>query len=686
MLNSVTNCEAQIIYESPMLQDTFPLNPFLPYTIILMTPYANVNLALFPFHSKLPFAIDILQARFAACKISLMIPPLYQSMVGQRPQVDLSQWMYAPLRRSLFMFTTIHKKIGRTAMSLGQKNHFMILIRSDDIEDGFVSWMLFRCERYFQGGKIENFAIVTIARGGTRHICVLMQGSYPNLRNMKCQSVTVAGISEHLLARLSTPPRFWRGLRNSYFAAGAIFNYMINLVVKKANASTDISKVSQVEEPYIPSIYLDRAFAESIVTDIMQIQFLSCYSVKYFSFMFYLLPFKPDLWAGIGTALIVQVIVIKIYQMTVDTLKNVSISPWIIFFATLFEEQCIPSILGKTLFFRLVFGTWLISVMLLTSCYNSLLTTELNAPLPGKGPEAFEDLVCENSELLNSAVNYNYSELSAILKYEKYHSYWRTTYDWFFEIDNPHSSTDCYAMLSQLEANYVGPTRNIFQLLQQTYYNDEIRVFTIFENPSSRDILPILLANPKHRLSPKGVNKSLTYFTHRELVELETVDCTQKTVFVARSDLLNIEFEFLSKSYPRKLFKKSVNSLSTVMIGWFFDVMEASQISKNFRLLSESGIYGWMTQEMLVSLNLNRTAALNIEQENGAVPMRMGGNIDTLFILFGTTLGCAVLCGGVECRRYFYDLVVRTSFLIRGKVRQLLGRRKKTKAQRLVGR
>ncbi|OXA49824.1 hypothetical protein Fcan01_15863 [Folsomia candida] len=59
----------------------------------------------------------------------------------------------------------------------------------------------------------------------------------------------------------------------------------------------------------------------------------------------------------------------------------------------------VPGKLEKTIFFRTSFGAWILMSVILVNCYNGIIITDLNAPLPGESPSVFKDLLCQGKIL-----------------------------------------------------------------------------------------------------------------------------------------------------------------------------------------------------------------------------------------------------------------------------------------------
>jgi hypothetical protein len=128
-------------------------------------------------------------------------------------------------------------------------------------------------------------------------------------------------------------------------------------------------------------------------------KFLTCYTKTYIGFGFYLSPFQLDLWIGFLITMVTVVGVSWIYvKFYFKESTSISFSPWLFVLGTFFEEtSSAPASLEKKTFYRLSIGIWCLMVATLTSCYNSLMITGLNSPLPGTQILSFPDLLCDRS-------------------------------------------------------------------------------------------------------------------------------------------------------------------------------------------------------------------------------------------------------------------------------------------------
>ncbi|OXA47706.1 hypothetical protein Fcan01_17968 [Folsomia candida] len=169
-------------------------------------------------------------------------------------------------------------------------------------------------------------------------------------------------------------------------------------------------------------------------------RFITCYSETIISFKFYVSPFQPLLWG----MLVASVVTVSIVLILFKKLKNINsyqaFCPWSFVLANIFEETgYVPVHLERQHFFRFVIGSWIMISVILTNCYNGLMISSLNSPLPETNiPETFQDLICQEKDILNK-----YKEGVNLTGWIS-----TTTQEMGQRFSRPPDSTNCYKILS----------------------------------------------------------------------------------------------------------------------------------------------------------------------------------------------------------------------------------------------
>ncbi|OXA49072.1 putative glutamate receptor [Folsomia candida] len=373
-------------------------------------------------------------------------------------------------------------------------------------------------------------------------------------------------------------------------------------------------------------------------------QFLSCYAESYLSFNFYLTPFQPILWLGLITSFGLTLIVISFYMFWKH--QSSPFPVWMSFFSLLFINSFpVPQFVKNGSFYRLIFLAWGLVAFLLAACYSGLITSELNAPFKQTRPQTFEDLICQHRHILNNLTEINSSRLARSLKFDKYSAYWGTfdpslifpTHRNQFALDH------CFSLLSTSYQQYWAGYEPQFSknLIQRD------------------DLISLFLMSPVHDVIPTGYvinNASYSTTELQVLVEKNIINCEKKSVFIAMSEGIWGEMNFLSKNYPSKKFYTGKSIILTHWFGWTFRgggrnmvTSGVSQVQRNFQSLVSSGIYSRLKTEMATTMWLRRWPAKN---DTSLIPssMNLNGAVVTLFILCGALAGLSLICLLIESR------------------------------------
>ncbi|OXA46203.1 hypothetical protein Fcan01_19288 [Folsomia candida] len=389
---------------------------------------------------------------------------------------------------------------------------------------------------------------------------------------------------------------------------------MATTIVAATNSSLEIETNGRyptidIETPYVgQDLLFDEELYEFVYSN--GYQFLSCYAESYLTFEFYWMPFKPTLWIGFFASMTLTFIVFYIYMIW--KYKQLPFSIWLSFVSILFDDfSSVPKMVGKSLFYRLIFAAWGPVSLLFTNCYSGLMISELNAPLKQTRSQNFEDLICLNRHVLDlPASSIDIRELAKTLRFKDYRAYWGKI-DYGFNalptLKNHFVSNNCYRILSPPSqrpwmfsgvATYVWHFHRIVHFLEFTRLLSE----TGAANNFIRDeLITLLLMNPVHAVFPIEFDQTRLNYSTTELagmVETDVINCGTRIAFVATSETLQGEMNFLSKKYPSKRFHTSQRLLVPTWKGWSFKGggrstkrSSVSAVQRNFRVLVHSGIY-----------------------------------------------------------------------------------------------
>lgn len=139
-----------------------------------------------------------------------------------------------------------------------------------------------------------------------------------------------------------------------------------------------------------------------VTTKFTRFKFLTCFSERFITFDFYVMPFQLEVWVGLFTTVIVLLSGTALYEK-IGKISNSSFSAWLYILANIFEEGgFVPGWFQGKNFYRFVFGSWTLMSVILTNCYNGLMISELNAPHRSNIPESFQDLICQKRDIFRS--------------------------------------------------------------------------------------------------------------------------------------------------------------------------------------------------------------------------------------------------------------------------------------------
>ncbi|OXA49801.1 hypothetical protein Fcan01_15571 [Folsomia candida] len=266
--------------------------------------------------------------------------------------------------------------------------------------------------------------------------------------------------------------------------------------------------------------------------------------------------------------------------------------PWSFMLANIFEEAgYVPVQLDKQQFFRMVVGSWILMSVILTNCYNGLMISSLNSPLPKTNiPETFEDLICQDKQIIKS-----YEDRADLTDWIV------TTMDKAAKkFHNPVHSVTCYKIFStgdeslQLVYDTVIKTANYFRKVpkqpNQLYKRKQpTRAFIPMET------IITLLFSEGYSFVPNKRNHSDEI--KASLSNNEVVKCGKSALV---SDAFDMEFRFndLFRKYFWRKFYKGKDIVNYILVGWIFEDEGNSKVPQYFQSLFESGIQGRLDLEI----------------------------------------------------------------------------------------
>ncbi|OXA46992.1 hypothetical protein Fcan01_18200 [Folsomia candida] len=440
-----------------------------------------------------------------------------------------------------------------------------------------------------------------------------------------------------------------------------VYQHLFQTVFRQANASLYISGngpeskskyggvliLRKYDLPlYDVEILPDCFFGKIVPLKFLGYQFLTCSSDKSISFGFYFVPFKIEVWGSITASIIILVTALQFYYKY-DITASFSFSPCLFVSAFMFEEaQAVPKRLERQIFFRLLISGWI----LMSNCYNGIMISELNSPLPPFNiPERFQDLICEDQHFLElrredaNLSNWVDTRVKLLLQYLTDLSKWMPLpVEQRARMLRPYINSDCYKILSPPSEEFMF---QIFDLLYLTAISSSYHGHKLY----LEELTILLLSNPKHAFIPKTfdfTNKKELMLRARESIEKEIVQCG-KSAYVLQAADSGMTYEHLSKKYFKTKFYKSRDIIGLAPFGWAFEREGNSKVPIYFQSMFETGVHGRLETE-IQNLEVHHHNYSAIISHNSAIGL--DGAFITLFILCGTSLIIAMLVWILECR------------------------------------
>jgi hypothetical protein len=245
---------------------------------------------------------------------------------------------------------------------------------------------------------------------------------------------------------------------------------------------------------------------------------------------------------------------------------SMSFSPWLFVLGTFFEEtSSTPSKLEKETFYRLSIGIWCLMVVFLTNCYNSLMITGLNSPLPGIKIESFQDLLCDQS--LFEPKNQQGFNITQWLETTKVNLFWNRVFENIKDLRNPYESSACFRIwspesVSENMINYRNPFNDLFWKLLAVYTDDVYEMKELTDGGTQPGLLPYSdkimwsLLHPGHPREPGRITeirikeKRVPTKTEVDIAnQLEITKSGHKSAYILNSNMVGFHLNFLLRNF-----------------------------------------------------------------------------------------------------------------------------------------
>lgn len=301
------------------------------------------------------------------------------------------------------------------------------------------------------------------------------------------------------------------------------------------------------------------------------------------------------------------------------------------------------------------------------------MISELNAPLPSFQPRTFSDLICSKLSVnqTNTIPNMfdaveNSTPTDILNMFMQIGNYLTLlTHPVVNQRNNPYRRNECFGLYSiPAKKRFVRPSDAHPEFLG--YLIDEIFLSANIKwlrNPffDKQLNLMVKLFWPIHSHHPRKFNFTWSNFNMTQLrqsIETELVECG-KTVFIARSEDLQTEYNFLSSKYPWHKFYRGKEVLHETLTGVVFRFTRNSKLSFYYKSLVETGIQGRVEQEIASRANLHRDPVAsesmkNFKEIKSGDSIQLNGAFSTFLIVWSAAVAISLPAFVFEVRNSIY--------------------------------
>jgi len=291
--------------------------------------------------------------------------------------------------------------------------------------------------------------------------------------------------------------------------------------------------------------------------------------------------------------------------------------------------------------YRVVYGFWIIILVIFVNAYKGIAITEISSPLPGKRVDSFEDLVYfQKSECSFPADDYCFfSELGSKTM--------RNHYKLGLEGLN-------YKIYSHPLVDTNGTSReNNFQFFLHNKYFDMIRHHK--QNKYTREDF-LLNVFREIQLSMYGPPFPTEFFIENQITKCE------KDAFVDWEGTTLAEYGHISQFYPNIKLFLSKDTVGVTQRGWFFE-HPTGPVPQMFKVLLQSGIYNvickYVTKAAYTKRLLYTKSRNNASSFDRCKSMYIHHSIQTVFYISLVGCGLSIIVFLYEYLKYFFIIYVK---------------------------
>jgi len=455
----------------------------------------------------------------------------------------------------------------------------------------------------------------------------------------------------------------------------------LNLLVR-----SNVSGVAQKDTKFVILKFVhidlnDRERSDILVTSTNELEGITCYHEPLMSFHMYSSPFMINLWISIVLTIIFVSAFLKVYIQFYHKDIDSSISPTLFSISLLANvSYFVPKSLWESSVFIFACLPWILCTMILSNCYQSLVISEINAPMGGeKLKNVSKYTICENKNnllvnppkeffraaekaLKNFKDNYKYEPKDGTANKQDFKKYFNAIHDQM----NTFKLPNCFALLSEPFEVFNGIQHGFTSVpfVYTLFAHVRLKRVDLFEEPESPGSQDPGLVHLLLRLYPLDPNldPSDGVVLEREAaIEKELIEC-KKSVYLVRKETIASETSYLKNNHKRLKFYQVKQNIVTPEVGnWKCSYHKSSKMSMLLSGFFESGILSELDYFEKYTIMLKRRKGTAVVRSNmhPIQPIHLNDSIHTVFILYAALISFAVLGIVIECySQAFHRIIV----------------------------
>jgi len=399
------------------------------------------------------------------------------------------------------------------------------------------------------------------------------------------------------------------------------------------------------------------------ITGTMEMEAITCYTQPLLSFHIYSSPFLFNLWISISLVVVFLSVFLNIYIYFFHRKCSSSIS------STLFSVSLLANVsyyVPKSVWDSNVFicacTPWILTTMILSNCYQSLVISEVNAPMRGKEMESVSKYtICENksSLLLDPPVEYIKATKKIVRKLEIYTKLDETSkisvknyYKRVHEERVKYQLPNCFSLLSEpfklMQGGNHGFISSPYYYTLLVFAKRESSMIDFSEESHAWDDLKFHALHLQLRLYPLDPNfgPSDGVVLEREAaIEKELIKC-EKSVYLASKETIETEISYLQTNYDRvRFYRINQDFVDPSLNNWVCSYHKSSKMPTLLRGFFESGIIAKLNyfETYTKTLMRRKGTAILRSRKLRVEPIKLSDSIHTVFILYGALISVSAL-------------------------------------------